>query len=158
MSASGTELGELDRVRGALRAIYDDLGAELARLGPTCRLSGRCCRFEEFGHTLFVSGLEMAVLLADAPAPCRPLDDGQTCPWQDPAGRCTARDARPLGCRVYFCDPSYEPVAPEVSERFLGRLKRLADEFGLPWHYAPLHHHLRVAAADGGFPAVAGPT
>lgn len=158
MIAMWEESGALERLRGALRAIYDDLGAELARLGPTCHLSGRCCRFEEFGHTLFVSGLEMAVLLADAPVPCRPLDDGRTCPWQDAAGRCTAREARPLGCRVYFCDPSYEAVAPEVSERFIGRLKRVADEFGLPWHYAPLHRHLREAAADGRFRDVVGPT
>lgn len=144
----------IGRLRAGLRAIYGDLEAELARLGPSCLLSGRCCRFEEYGHTLFVSAPEMAILLADGPGPSRPLDGGQTCPWQDAAGRCTARDARPLGCRVYFCDPSYQPLAPEVSERFIGRLKRLTEDLGLPWHYAPLHRHLHAAAADGRFRSV----
>ena len=95
------------------------------------------------------------LLLADAPQPVRPLDDGATCPWQDAQGRCTAREARPLGCRVYFCDPSYEPTAPELTEQFLGPLKQLADEHGWPWNYAPLHQHLHqawTADADGGQP------
>ena len=65
---------------------------------------------------------EAALLVADAPPPARPLDDGATCPWQDGAGRCTARGARPLGCRVYFCDPSYEGQAEPLTEEFLGRL------------------------------------
>lgn len=140
------------RFRDALHAIYADLDAEVARLGPACQLSGRCCRFVEYDHTLFLSAPEAALLLAEAPPPARPLDDGATCPWQDAHGRCTAREARPVGCRVYFCDPAYEGQAPELSERFLGRLKRLADALDLPWAYAPLHHHLRLAQAEGRFP------
>lgn len=140
----------LAAARGALRVIYDELDAEVARRGPTCWLSGRCCRFAEAGHTLFVSAPEAALLVADAPPPPRPLDDGATCPWQDDHGRCTAREARPLGCRVYYCDPAYgDRAAAELSEEFLGRLKRLADQLGLPWDYAPLHRHLALAAADG---------
>src|SRR5262249_3331512 len=41
--------------RADLRALYQALDAEVSRLGPVCRLSGRCCRFQEYGHTLFVS-------------------------------------------------------------------------------------------------------
>lgn len=137
------------RVRDPLRVLYGDLDAAVARIGPSCALSGRCCRFAEYDHTLFVSAAEVAVLLADAPPPCRPLDDGETCPWQDAKGRCTARAARPLGCRVYYCDPSYQDHAQALSEAFLGRMKRLVDDLGLPWNYAPLHHHLRQAEAEG---------
>jgi len=143
---------DLPRLRDALAVVYRDLDAEVAGLGPACALSGRCCRFAEYGHTLFLSAPEAAILLADAPAPSRPRDDGATCPWQDAAGRCTARDARPLGCRVYFCDPAYEPHAPGLSERHIARLKRLADELGWPWDYAPLHRHLARAEAEGRFP------
>lgn len=50
-----------------------------------------------------------------------------------------------MGCRVYFCDPQYEGQAEGLSEAFLARLKRLAEDFGLPWNYAPLHQHLRLA-------------
>lgn len=131
--------------RDALQAIYAALDAEIARRAPVCQLSGRCCRFVEYDHTLFLTTAELGVLLADAPAPSRPLDDGETCPWQDAQGRCTAREARPLGCRVYFCDPGYEGQAAELTETFLARLKELARTYGLPWNYAPLHHHLRAA-------------
>jgi hypothetical protein len=135
--------------RPQLRAIYGELDEAVAELAPVCRLSGRCCRFEEYGHTLFLSAAEAAVLIADAPPPVRPFDRGETCPWQDRGGRCTARDARPLGCRVYFCDPRHDDQAPILTERFLSRLKNLADQRGWPWDYAPLHRHLAPAYASG---------
>jgi hypothetical protein len=128
---------------GELRDLYDQLDAEVGRLGPVCQLSGRCCRFREYGHTLFVSAVEVEFLLRGAPAPTGPLDGGETCPWQDARGHCSAREARPLGCRVYYCDPAYSPAAPELSERFISRLKGLSDRHGLRWDYAPLHRHLR---------------
>jgi hypothetical protein len=143
---------DLDRFREALLAAYAELDAEVARQTPVCQISGRCCRFEEYGHTLFVSSPEFALLLADAPAPSRPLDGGATCPWQDNRGRCSARGARPMGCRVYFCDPDYQPRAPEIAEAGIARLKRLVEELGLPWDYAPLHRHLAQALIDGRYP------
>jgi hypothetical protein len=42
-----------------------------------------------------------------------------------------------------------------VSEEFIGRLKRLVDEHGLSWNYAPLHRHLHQAESEGRFPAAA---
>jgi hypothetical protein len=142
--------------REELRSVYRELDADVARLAPRCEISGRCCRFEEFGHTLFASAPEIALLLADAPPPCRPLDEGATCPWQDLRGRCTARDARPMGCRVYFCDPAYQTELPKIAEASISRLKRLVDDLGLPWDYAPLHRHLQRAQDRGRFqpPAV----
>lgn len=131
---------------GELRELYARLDAEVARRAPVCRISGRCCRFLEYGHTLFLSAPEFEYLVSEAPDPVRSLDDGETCPWQDERGRCTAREARPLGCRVYFCDPTYEPAAPEISESFIAGLRRLADRHGLRWDYAPLHRHLHERA------------
>jgi Fe-S-cluster containining protein len=161
MSASGLEAErasaavlDVARFRQPLNAVFGALDAEIVKLAPVCRLSGRCCRFNEYGHTLFLSSVEAELLLSDAPEPSRPLDDGATCPWQDAVGRCTAREARPLGCRVYFCDPAYQPFASDLSEAFIGRLKRLTDALGLPWDYAPLHQHLRRAQAQGRFPSV----
>jgi Fe-S-cluster containining protein len=138
---------------GELREIYARLDAEVARLAPVCRISGRCCRFGEYGHTLFLSAPEFEHLLREAPAPARALDDGQTCPWQDQHGRCTAREARPLGCRVFFCDPAYQDAAPGLSEQYLAELRRLADRHRLSWSYAPLHRHLHAAREQGRFPA-----
>lgn len=154
MSAPGeSPTTDPTRFRDALRSLYDALEADVARIGPVCELSGRCCRFAEYGHTLFVSTAETALLLADAPPPVRPLDAGASCPWQDVHRRCTARSARPLGCRVYFCDPSFATHAAELSEAYITRLKHLADAHGLPWNYAPLHQHLRRAELAGQFVA-----
>jgi hypothetical protein len=136
-----------DRFRESLKILYSQVDAEVATLAPRCDLSGRCCRFEEFGHTLFVSSPEAALLIADAPEPVRPVDSGATCPWQDERGLCTAREARPLGCRVYFCDPVYQEPGRELAERAIGSLKAVVEVLDLPWNYAPLHRHL--LAADG---------
>jgi hypothetical protein len=138
--------------RAELAELYHDLEAEVARRGPVCQLSGRCCRFKEYGHVLFVSAPEIEVLLNEAPPPVRALDQGERCPWQDRQGRCTAREARPLGCRIYYCDPDYESELPEFGEAFLGRLKRLVEKHGLDWGYRPLHAHLRAARDEGRFP------
>lgn len=146
-------------LRGLLKELYADLQAEIERAEPACALSGRCCRFAEYGHTLFVSEPEFVVFLEEAPPPIRPFDDGETCPWQDHLGRCTARDARPLGCRVFFCDPAYQDKAHALSEEFVGRLKRLAADHSIPWNYQPWHRHLRVIAqqlAGAGVPGELG--
>jgi len=34
-------------------------GREIASHGAVCRGSGRCCRFEEWGHRLYVTGVEL---------------------------------------------------------------------------------------------------
>ncbi|WP_182830348.1 hypothetical protein [Tautonia rosea] len=138
-----------DHVRGPLQALYAKLDSEITAHGPVCLVSGRCCRFKEYDHTLFLSEAEASVLIADAPPPTRPLDDGATCPWQDEQGRCGARTARPLGCRVYFCDPNYDGHAERLTERFLAQVRNLVDSLGLPWNYARLHHHLHAAVASG---------
>lgn len=141
-----------DEFRAEVQEIYQALDAEVDRLAPVCAISGRCCRFKEYDHTLFLSAPEFAILVADAPTPVRPLDDGATCPWQDERGRCTARDARPLGCRVYFCDPNYAPHGPDLAEASIARLKALVVAQNLPWEYAPLHRHLHQALDDGIYP------
>jgi Fe-S-cluster containining protein len=135
--------------RAELKALYQAVDEAVAQAGPSCALSGRCCRFAEFGHTLFLTAPEAALLLAEAPPPARPLDDGQRCPWQDQHGRCHARDARPLGCRVYFCDESYATRMTELMESALNRLKAWTRSRGLSWDYRPLHDHLRQAAREG---------
>ena len=63
------------------------------------------------------------------------------CPFQV-GNLCTAREQRPLGCRIYFCDPAYQDRQGEITEAALRQLKRLADEHGTGWRYAPLHFFL----------------
>ena len=127
-------------LRGGLLAIYDDLAAEIARAAPVCELSGRCCRFKEYGHTLFISRPE-AELLLEQGLPENAVVDESGCPFQV-NGLCTARERRPLGCRVYYCDPKYSGTGEALSEAFISRLKQLHEETGTPWEYRPLHRFL----------------
>lgn len=124
-------------VEARIRAIYAQADAAVNAFGPKCDASGRCCRFTEYGHTLFISQLEADLLLKYAPAYSKPVTR-DFCPFQVD-GLCTARAPRPLGCRVYFCDERYQDTGQEISETGLRELKQLADELGLPWRYAPLH-------------------
>jgi Fe-S-cluster containining protein len=124
-------------LRQRVLAIYAEADAAIASAGPVCEGSGRCCRFKEYGHTLFISQLEAEVLLEAAPAYEKPVSS-EFCPFQK-ENLCTAREPRPLGCRVYFCDPSYQETGERISETYLTKLKHLADELGLDWRYAPLH-------------------
>ena len=123
--------------------IYHVADAEVRAAAPVCIASGRCCRFAEYGHTLFLSSLEAEVLLDQAPPWDGPVS-ADFCPFQK-GNLCTAREPRPLACRVYFCDPAYQETGAAISETGFRRLKELANEFDLGWRYAPLHHFLAEA-------------
>jgi hypothetical protein len=138
-----------DTLRRKVLEIYADADREVAAAGPVCVASGRCCRFKEFGHVLFISNLEADVLLHAAPHYDTPVSS-DFCPFQK-ENLCTAREPRPLGCRVYFCDPGYQEASHAITEKYLAQLKELADAHNVPWRYAPLHHflnHLVEAATD----------
>ncbi len=136
------EVSMIDDVRKDVLTVYAAADAAVGAAGPRCDASGRCCRFTEYGHTLFISAFEAEILLENAPFYEQPVSrDG--CPFQI-EGLCTARDARPLGCRIYFCDESYETRMAEITEEALAKLKHIADTHGTGWHYAPLHHFLNA--------------
>lgn len=132
-------------LRRQVLALYQEVDRAVAAAGPVCVASGRCCRFKEYGHVLFLSNLEADVLLANAPPYEQPVSS-DFCPFQK-ENLCTAREPRPLGCRIYYCDPSYQETGQRLTEEYVRRLKDLADEHGLEWRYAPLHVFLN--AADG---------
>ena len=135
------------RLRAGLLQIYDDLARDLAALAPVCDLSGRCCRFKEYGHRLYISRTEAELLLQDG-LPAGSSVDEAGCPFQ--VGQlCTAREKRPFGCRVYFCDPRYAGHAEVLSEKYLEQLRELHHETGTPWEYGELHLFLGEAV----FPA-----
>lgn len=134
-----------ETVRQKVRFVYAVADNAVAAAGPKCDASGKCCHFTEYGHSLFISHFEAEILLENAPPYETPVSrDG--CPFQV-GGLCTARDARPLGCRIYFCDPAYEQRMVEITEACLSRLKAIADKYdGGRWEYAPLHHFLNAPA------------
>lgn len=128
-------------MREELTALYGRLQAEIERHAPVCQISGRCCRFKEYDHTLYLSDPEAELLVSEGLPPGAVIDDA-SCPFQI-NGLCTARQKRPLGCRVYFCDPHYETtIGPEIAEKYTTELKGLHETHGIVWNYRPLHEHL----------------
>lgn len=134
------------RFRERLVQLYFQVDAAVQAAGPRCEQSGRCCRFTEWGHVLYLTSFEAELLLESAPSYDRPVGP-EGCPFQVDR-LCTARDVRPLGCRIYFCDPTYQETGQRIMEQALTQLKRLAEEEGLSWRYAPFHVFLNEVADE----------
>ncbi len=123
----------------ALRDGYDRIDAEIAERRPVCRMSGRCCHFDTHGHCLYVTALEIAWVIAQRPpSSLAGLDardehlDG--CIFQVER-LCTVHAIRPLGCRVYFCDPAAQAWQNDLYERHLADLRALHDEHRIAYRY-----------------------
>ena len=143
-------------IRRRLFALYAEVDAAVAAVGPICDASGRCCRFKEYDHALFISQIEAEALIEAAPAFEQPVS-AEFCPFQKD-NLCTAREPRPLGCRIYYCDPSYQDTMYAVTESSLRKIKAIAEEFETGWRYAPLHLFLNEAKLGEQDPASADKT
>ena len=140
-------------ISAAVAEILAAVDVDVAARRPVCRASGRCCKFEEYGHRLYVTGVEMmhfagvhvngeiknlkseisngsVVSLPQFFATAEP----KGCPYQI-EGLCTAREARPLGCRIYFCDENAQAWQNEVYEKYHGQLRAVHERFGVPYRY-----------------------
>ncbi|MBL8757853.1 MAG: YkgJ family cysteine cluster protein [Phycisphaerae bacterium] len=133
-------------VAAALESIFADAARAITARGPACWASGRCCRFEQFGHRLYVTGLEAAYTLARADALASVAAPPSTlalrqfagpapdCPFQS-ANLCTVHDSKPLACRVFFCDASAQTWQQDLLERLLRDLRALHDTHAIPYRY-----------------------
>ena len=127
----------------AVDELYAWVDAQIAAASPRCEISGRCCRFREYGHRLYISRVE-AERLSRATLPAE-IDAAewtrdtlqQGCPYQV-QGRCTAREHRPLACRIFFCDPNFEQAGCDLTEQALARLKQICEQFDRAWEYREL--------------------
>src|SRR5262249_39871108 len=77
-----------EELRRRVLELYEEADRAVAAPGPVCVASGRCCRFKEYGHVLFLSNLEADVLLAQAPPYEAPVT-ADFCPFQK-QNLCTA--------------------------------------------------------------------
>ncbi|MDX1683315.1 MAG: hypothetical protein R3336_09360, partial [Phycisphaeraceae bacterium] len=148
----------------AIRDLYAAVDAAVAERAPVCDASGRCCRFDTWGHRLYVTGLEVVWFLQEAGPPGETASDDSEgsvalpqladapdqdgCPWQVDR-LCTAHDVRPLGCRVYFCEPGTEQWQQALYEEKLEGLRRLHDRHDLPWRYLEWRAGLAEASSRG---------
>ena len=127
--------------RVELHARFAEADALMA--GISCDASTDCCRFGVTGREPYVTPAEVAEIRGELraqgrlgkserpPSPKKhlPLSGERRCPMLSDAGRCTVYEARPLGCRTFFCRPalaqSGNAKLPQVELR---RLAREVDE------------------------------
>lgn len=137
----------------ALQCVYADLQKAIDARRPVCVASGRCCRFEQFGHRLYVTTIELAGFVHDL----RSLSVEQRvagsepdgCPFQ--SGRlCSVHTIRPFGCRIFFCDATAGEWQSEQYQLFHARLKGLHDELGVRYFYLEWREALRAIAEHVG--------
>lgn len=156
-------------VAEALDAVYAKTASEIARRGPACWASGRCCNFERTGHRLYVTGVETAYAIVRAEAAGLGAEDGRArdacaavvsleqidtararggCPFQR-GNLCGIHTVKPLGCRVYFCDRSAQQWQQDLSERMLSELRALHDEHQIEYRYGEWREMLGYFAVEG---------
>jgi len=120
-----------------LRALYDELSAELEPFRRHCDTRGICCNFAKTGHMLYVTTLEAAEMARSGVTPDAAQAAAKTCPFLRD-NLCGVREHRALGCRIYFCDRTYEENRNEVYERFLKRVREIEARHSIEHTYRPV--------------------
>ncbi|MEO0586094.1 MAG: hypothetical protein AAF078_00480 [Planctomycetota bacterium] len=150
-------------LRADLAAVHQRIADAVDTRKPRCDQSGRCCRFDAFGHDLYLTGLEIAVFLHDlAPHPQpHPTQAGpersagpgieppntqpnhalpqlqqtaRTCPHQV-NNTCSVHPIRPAGCRIFFCEPGTQDWQQDLYEQSLDDIRRIHTTHNLPYRY-----------------------
>jgi hypothetical protein len=117
-----------------LRTLYTQLGSELEPFRRHCDTRGTCCNFTKTGHKLYVTTLEAAEMARAGVAADETQAAEGICPFL--RGKlCGVREHRALGCRIYYCDRTYEENRNEVYERFLKRVREIEARYGIEHSY-----------------------
>jgi len=130
--ASLYEIASRVDVVEAMRKFFDAADKDIAGRGALCTNRGACCRFGEFGHRLYVTTLEVVYFLAQHPSPLPVTED--VCPHAID-GMCHARVGRPLGCRVFYCDPQAQDWQGPMTEEMLAQLREMHVQLNVPYAY-----------------------
>ncbi len=116
--------------------IYSMLDKELQVHNPGCDTCGTCCNFDTFDHELYASTVEVNFISDNVKIPsCDPKQ--RVCPFLVNR-KCTIRNYRTLGCRVFFCNPDYKNISYEIYNKYYEMLKKIAKKNKTEWLYAPL--------------------
>lgn len=139
-------------IEAEIVALYRSLDAGVASRGPTCWSSGKCCKFDAYGHRLYVTGLEIARVVLHASehtsvdATDLSLHPSDGCVFQVD-GLCSVHPIRPLGCRIFFCQQGTQDWQQELYERYQNQLIELHKQFELPYRYMEWRTGLRSACS-----------
>jgi len=150
-----------EKISQALAAVTLDVDAAVAAREPRCDASGRCCKFESYGHRLYVTGLEIAWFLEQAHdqravasksigVALPQFEVRDACVYQVD-GMCSVHTVRPFGCRVYFCDPTSTQWQNDLYESAMDRVRGIHEQYDLPYRYMEWRAGLVEATASGQF-------
>ncbi|MEI6231732.1 MAG: hypothetical protein WCT04_01665 [Planctomycetota bacterium] len=126
-----------EAARLELRALYAQLASELEPFRRHCDARGLCCNFTATDHMLYVTDLEASEMAACDERPDMALSAEGKCPYL--RGKlCGARDHRAIGCRIYFCDRTYEEDRNALYEKYLTATRDIEARHDIEHRYSPI--------------------
>lgn len=120
-------------------ALLDDLARiydRADRAAGVCMGGGMCCKFDLFDHRLYATVPELALLTIDPP-PDLSRAKLNRCPYQV-GPDCAAHPRRPLGCRVFSCNPDQALEDRALGEALHAQIRLLHQTYCCPYVYAEL--------------------
>ena len=118
-----------------LRRIYADADRAVARTGTVCLGGGNCCKFDLFDHRLYLTPVELSLLVSSPRNAVRGRSP-KRCPYQV-GPRCTAYPHRPLGCRIFFCRAEKQQFE-QMYEQYHREIQDLHESYCIPYSYGEL--------------------
>ncbi len=154
------QLAQNPAISLAISQIHQNINQDVAQKQPVCDASGKCCRFKEYGHRLYVTGIEIAWVLnqLDTTATIPNIPTYQSsdlqltqlsnnpqliCPYHID-GLCAIHKVRPMGCRLYFCDGTDEWQNSRY-EHYQSLFKELHNAHNIPYAYMEWTHGVKSA-------------
>jgi hypothetical protein len=132
-----------------VQAVYqwlDEMQSSRSEVAGACRICGKCCDFETYGHRLYVAAPEI-VYFADKVGSenIKQMADGRCCYQVD--GKCTVYRYRFAGCRVFCCkgDAAFQS---ELTESAVKKFKSICEKFKIPYRYIELAKALEQLAVE----------
>jgi hypothetical protein len=117
-----------------VRQLYNWIDHQLESSGA-CGACGRCCDFENFGHKLYITSVELKYFAERMPDNLKPMTTG-ICPYRID-GKCSVYEYRFAGCRIFACGRD-ETLQSDIMEQSLKKLKQIGTEFNIPYNYTDL--------------------
>ncbi len=134
------DLPEIIRTCQANAGFLEDLIRVYARLEAhqeahtlRCLGGGACCKFDLTGQKLYASSGELALLCLQPPPSATRHRPGRCCYQRGP--RCAARNRRPLGCRMFFCQNHPGKNFVPHYESYHRLIRHLHQKYCLPYVY-----------------------
>lgn len=139
------ERRRVDDLEAALCALYAEVDA--AHAGWSCDATTDCCHFARTGREPYVTSIEVRLVERAVRARGAKLDarrslplagrsppsqvDERRCPMLDDGGRCSVYEARPFGCRTFYCEraTSGERVSQRQINGWVARIRAIAGAY-----------------------------